>query len=594
LELSTLSDLSVQKMNFRQHLHNPFTGRFSIVFALCLLPMLAACAHGQLIFRGPIVGAVTDSSARVTIETSTPAIVAIEYSPSSDFSQNVRRSLVGSTTIANHLFTTVDLNELAPSQRYYLRPVINNKPDSFLTERSFRTFPTHAIDTGFTFCFGSCQMQAISKRRSSVFSQMRKVDPLLFLQIGDWAYPDEAIGANFANSDSLIARSYELKYDPTHGMDSLAAGRGLDYIYDDHDYVGNNADGTSPNKLRAVGAYENYFPHYPLPNTAAGLWHSFTVGNVEFLVLDLRSERSPNVEAIQQQSGSYAFAPPSGHSILRGTHTIGEDQKTWLLNSLKSSKARWKVIISSVTWNPSAEQTLPLLAAYANLKHDASKLYEAVDKWAGFPEDQDSILAFVKREGIKNIIVCSGDVHTGMMDDGAHSIFPEIVSANLERPNSNLLTQLDSVGFGKYWNRGGQRNDTTNTYGRITVLTSPKHALLLEVVNERDSVVAQTLVADSSSSAAVASAVKPREIGVELSDHATTVFAMVTIEKDADARVYIIDELGHEVRRIADGLSDGGTWKFQVGKTNLTSGMYFFVLESKTGQKWSKKFTVLK
>jgi hypothetical protein len=581
-------------MNLRQHSHNPFNEKFPLVLALCVLPMLAACAHAQLIFRGPIVGAVTDSSARVSIETSAPAIVAIEYSTSLDFSQNVRRSLVGSTTVANHLFTTVDLIELAPSQRYFLRPVINNTPSSFLTERSFRTFPTHAIDTGFTFCFGSCQMQALSKRRSGVFSQMRKVDPLLFLQIGDWAYPDEAIGANFADSDSLIAKSYEIKYDPSHGMDSLAAGRGVDYIYDDHDYVGNNADGTSPNKLRAVGGYENYFPHYPLANAAAGLWHSFTVGNVEFFVLDLRSERSPNAEAIVQQSGSYAFAPPSGHSILRGTHTIGEDQKTWLLNSLKRSKARWKVIISSVTWNPSAEQTLPLLVAYANLKHDASKLYEAVDKWAGFPEDQDSILAFVKREGIKNIIVCSGDVHTGMMDDGAHSIFPEIVSANLERPNSNLLTQLDSVGLSKYWNRGGQRNDTTNSYGRITVLTSPKHALLLEVVNEHDSVVAQTLVADSSTSAAVANVVKPHEIGVELTDHVTTVFATVTIENDADARVYIIDEAGHEVRHIADGLSQGGSWKFQIGKENLPSGIYFFTLQTKNGQKWSKKFMVVK
>jgi phosphodiesterase/alkaline phosphatase D-like protein len=561
-------------------------------FVLALSLLFVSCVAQAQIIEGPIVGAATDTSARVTLHVSAPENVRIEFSTDSSFRSDTTYTSYKTLSSSSYGFATFDLSNLSPSTRYYIRPIVNDTPSPSL--RSFRTFPTQLRDTAFTFCFGSCQMQNVRQRRSDVFRRMRADDPLIFFQLGDWAYPDINVSGNFASSDSLLAQTYVKRYEPTHGMDSLLSECAVDYVWDDHDYTGDNGDGTSPNKFRAIAAYKQFFPHYALPNDSNGIWHRLLIGNVEFFIPDLRSTRSPDSEAIVKNGDQYSWNPPPGHSVLRGTHTTGEDQKTWLMNALKNSKARWKVIVSSVPWNPSMKGLIPFAVLEANQKKDPSKLRAFSDYWVGFPEDQDSLIAFTQREGIKNVVFCSGSVHTGMMDDGAHSIFPEIVSANLEIANSNVYGTLEASHVGRsFWNRGGQINDTLNTYGRITVATSPRNQLILDLVNERGEIVATQTITDTTSSAGVFNN-GARSFGLTMErENDQSHLISIAVADRSPIRVYLTDERGIILRELLNGPQEPGTIRISLDNIALSSGPHFAVMEVQ-GRKLVAKFNVVK
>jgi len=76
------------------------------------------------------------------------------------------------------------------------------------------------------------------------------------------------------------------------------------YVYDDHDFGPNNADGNSPSKPAAQLAYRQNFPHYPLPGTESDgtgpVYQAFTYGRVRFILLDLRAEQYPGEQVIYQ------------------------------------------------------------------------------------------------------------------------------------------------------------------------------------------------------------------------------------------------------------------------------------------------------
>jgi gliding motility-associated-like protein len=80
------------------------------------------------------------------------------------------------------------------------------------------------------------------------------------------------------------------------------------YAYDDHDFAANNPDGTDPAKLNSLWAYKTFFPHYPLKNPDNGIWQIFIFGDVEFFVLDCRSQRNPNKNSLDA-NGNFLYRP---------------------------------------------------------------------------------------------------------------------------------------------------------------------------------------------------------------------------------------------------------------------------------------------
>src|SRR5688572_8207306 len=79
---------------------------FNVMRVLLFLVLLvvAAGAWAQSVVRGPIVGAVTDLSARVLIQLDSSASVSIEFSEDQGFSRSLIMSSVGNAESALHYF----------------------------------------------------------------------------------------------------------------------------------------------------------------------------------------------------------------------------------------------------------------------------------------------------------------------------------------------------------------------------------------------------------------------------------------------------------------------------------------------------------
>ena len=73
---------------------------------------------------------------------------------------------------------------------------------------------------------------------------------------------------------------------------------------------------------------------------------------------------------------------------------LGEYQKAWLKEQIKNSKAKFKVLCSTV---PMAYETKPGKAGF--------------DTWDGYKDERDEIFNFLAEENIEGLFIASADRH---------------------------------------------------------------------------------------------------------------------------------------------------------------------------------------
>jgi alkaline phosphatase D len=430
---------------------------------------------------GPFVGAVTDSSSVFIVKTYTEQKVMIELFTRNDVNNSIFSS-EEITDSSNYLYTKIYLTGLKPNTEYFYRAVV----DGFPSKRwhSFQTFPK-GENYSFSFGFGSCQQSSWGVWKPEIFPVIANDTIRFFIQIGDWTYPDtteKKYGYKYNTKIELLERSYRSKYDYNYPFASEVLFKmPVVYVYDDHDFASNNSDGSDSAKQNTIWAYKTFFPHYQLENPDNGIWQSFTFGDVEFFVLDLRAQRNIDSLALDEKG---RINPPPGHSILARYEITGVNQKEWFLNALKNSTAKWKVIVSSVVFNPAYAK----VAEVDSLPGDSWWLpSDASDKWAGYPEDYNALINTIKGNNIKNVIVISGDSHSSYIDDGTNSLIPEISASNLEVNNSKVDQRLKKIGI-NIWNQGSYDGDG-HTYGKVSFIYGNEEYALLEVIDEKGEVV---------------------------------------------------------------------------------------------------------
>ena len=175
-------------------------------------------------------------------------------------------------------------------------------------------------------------------------------------------------------------------------------------MWDDHE-VENDFDRTNPLIPEGRRAFREYWPVRAAHSTI--LYRRFSWGPaVDFLVLDCRQFRSAQTEA---------EGP---------TETmLGKLQKEWFKESIRSSRAPFKFVVSSV----------PFLGGWGP------------DKWSGYATEREELRRFFRSEGITGIIILSADVHAagdlrcqaGQENSKAHVRNPAIIAAGsggMERP----------------------------------------------------------------------------------------------------------------------------------------------------------------
>ena len=483
--------------------------------------LISSHIFSQSISHGPVVGGVTESEFKIFVRSTDAVNVEVKASTDPNFNNPI--SVLSSIDFQKDSSTIITFSGLQPNSTYYYQVLLDG---TNVFNNEITTFPPDGQPGNYVFGVGSCVSHLHSQE---IMNVVRTHNPLLFIYTGDWGYPDYLYGNSsnlFPSVSRAIESSYHDRYSDPYAKPLLSCTP-IDYMYDYHDFVKDNCSGTSYSsvyynpssqqtelnevpyassvKRSTVVGYSNYFPHYDLPDTSNGVYHSYKMGNAEFFVLDVRYSRTPNTNCFVQDSvGDWVFSPDSTHTML------GTSQKTWLKQALLNSTADWKFIISPVTYNKSFYQLMNLMVFLQdyNLNYNGNTIdgmYLAgvfSDTWTGFPHDREWLYGTCVDNNIDNVIIISGDSHSSAIDDGTNSGFPELMAANLAQQNSRIAFYIDSIYGNSLFNAGGQglgNNNFNYTFGKVEIFGSD--SCQLSLIDQYDTQVAShTILGNPTSS----------------------------------------------------------------------------------------------
>ena len=292
------------------------------------------------------------------------APMRLEVSESSSFATSTLHPAQDVSPDAQR-YAKVTATGLKPDTQHYYRWLSNGALAAGAAGKC-KTLATPGVPTSFKFVSLSCTRTAANDAYFA--SHLARLDSAFTLFAGDFYYEN-------TTQNTSLARTFRNNWHRPHTRSNRAAwlkGQGHKIVWGDHDYLGNNSDGTSPNGDIARDVYRQVVPHPPLPRTG-DIGRSFASGRVRFFVMDLQSKRSPS-----------AATDDSTKTML------GAEQKSALKAWLLEHKDHPKVIESPVPW-------------HATSTND--------DDWGSYSTERAEIVGYCEDNGIGNIVVICHDMH---------------------------------------------------------------------------------------------------------------------------------------------------------------------------------------
>jgi len=396
----------------------------------------------SLLARGPWAGAMTPNSTMVKARLAhegLPARLALSTSP---LLTNPRfTSLVRSATNTYNV-VAFPLDGLRPDTTYHYALEVNGKIER-LKRGQFRTFPAPG-PASFQFVFASCARTAST---SEVFDSIRANKPLFYMNDGDFHYQ------NLTNSDMRKFReAYDLVLSSPQQSD-LYRSTAFFYMWDDHDFGGNNSNRKATSQVAVKRAYDEYVPHYKLtePIGEAPIYQTFTVGRAKFIVTDLRSDRDD----------------PKNKDDEKKT-MMGREQKEWFKHELLSAKDKYPLIfwVSSVPFlGVRGSNYYRVPTNYYGFVHHTNFPGQVStnrpgrrnrtpgadeDHWSAFATERREICDFVVTNNIKGLTILHGDAHMFGADDGSNGDFSTMGGFRVPVLCGGPLDQDSSIKGGPY------------------------------------------------------------------------------------------------------------------------------------------------
>jgi alkaline phosphatase D len=317
---------------------------------------------------GPIVGDITDTSAKIWIRGDRPVSWDLRIWPLNAPEQETRVH-GAALTFDDDLTSVVRVDDLQPAHRYGYEVDLFAADGSAVTNAgsgSLRTLPPAGQPIKLRFAVGA---DIAGSRPQPIFARIESVAPDFMLLIGDQIYADEV---------SLDASGYEGKYRNNWGipeLNALMSNVPVEMMWDDHDITDNYFMGSDTRYVFARRAFELYgAAHNPRPFRPGVLYYTLRAGDVAFFVLDVRSFRSPQV------------LPDGADKTM-----LGAEQKQDLLSWLSCEPAAIKVIVSPVIFSDWAQS--------------------GSDAWRGYAYEREQLFAFIVDHGIDDVLIVSGDQH---------------------------------------------------------------------------------------------------------------------------------------------------------------------------------------
>lgn len=346
---------------------SPFRAFLAILY---LVPPGLLCATpGDT--AGPLIGNVTPTSATIWLFSARDARCEAFVSPDPE-------TLFNTPTPFIHEFGPVDkpagkfegtiqfatLGELAPDTMYHYGVKMDGKTAETL-KGSFRTPPLPGTPHKFRMVLTSCMKHG---QPQESWNLVRSEKPHLHLTVGDTQYSD--------STDPSVQWKHHLRYRRVPEFAAVIRNIPTLAMWDDHDYGPNNSDGTAAGKERSLAGWKQFWAN-PAAGTdrTPGAFFRFNWGEIDFFVVDGRYHRSPD------------NAPDDAEKRM-----LGDAQFNWLLEGLKASRAKFKVIASGSTLN-----------------HSKS------DGWRIYTFARHRLFDAIRANRIDGVVYMSGDIHNSLV-----------------------------------------------------------------------------------------------------------------------------------------------------------------------------------
>jgi alkaline phosphatase D len=248
-----------------------------------------------------------------------------------------------------------------------------------------RTRPPRTSTRPVRIAFSSCQNYQAGWFSAHANAAAETLDLYLFL--GDYIYDNgrspQPGDVRVDTHDATGLRSYRRKYalaraDP--GLRELHRVHPAVHLWDDHEVENNYTDNLPPpsalQRTAGLRAASEWIPRGVSRRDRFRIYRRMPINaTAELFLLDTRQYRT-------------------GRRDGQPRRMLGDAQMAWLLRALKSSRARWKVIVQqvSVAANPFGGGPV-------------------VDSWDGFPEDRALLLGEIERSGVSGVVFLTGDAH---------------------------------------------------------------------------------------------------------------------------------------------------------------------------------------
>jgi alkaline phosphatase D len=353
----------------------PF-GRFVAGPRDVLLPLTSSTEFQTLasnydadLIHGPLLGNMTDHSVTVWVRTATQAEVIVIASTDKDFSAAIH-STSKKTKSEDDFTTMVALEDLESSTVYFYDVLIDGKSTLKPDYPSFKTYPKSDQPSNIKVGFGGGAGYVPDNER--IWDTILSHRPDAFLFLGDNVYINMPETPNAVHYYTYYRRQSRAEF---RGLVSSTA---IYAIWDDHDaatddvWLGPYRE-KPPWKMWLLNVFRQNWNNPGYGDAEwPGCWFSFSIGDIEFFMLDGRFYRT----------NPYDKRPTM----------LGPIQKNWLLSGLKESRTRFKVLVSPVPWS---------LASKGGAR----------DTWNGFKEEREEIFNLIAQNKINGVFLLSADRH---------------------------------------------------------------------------------------------------------------------------------------------------------------------------------------
>lgn len=382
--------------------------------------------------HGPIVGATGPDRAQIWLRTDATRRVALRIATSPDALVEAAPVAIGYPAAEDDFALALSVVGLSPDTRWYYDLELEGArygPWSFATSRAAEAVGVTRLG------FGSCSKE----EDQPIWDTILAYAPDLWIFVGD---------NHYANSDDLgTLRTYYRHAHAVPQRAALMAGTPTLATWDDHDYVGNNTDGSEPGRDTALRAFREYWANGSYgTDEIPGVFSAQSWGDLQIVLLDDRYYRGLD------------------DSIL------GDAQEQWLYDELLGADATFRFLITGSQWTTQGTD----------------------DSWGVYPEAQARVLQYIADNAISGVVLLSGDIHRSELRllpgaSGGYDL-PELTSSPLA--NSTATCKHESEEIDCY--------DDGNSFVLVDVDTSLSDPeLTARIVAEDGAIVASWTIARS-------------------------------------------------------------------------------------------------